>query len=53
MEGAAHDPALARKLRIPQKVARDFVDADTGRDLKKLPKRKTPAERASARYGKK
>ena len=29
MRAAAHDPAFAKKVGIPQKVARDFVDADS------------------------
>ena len=28
MRAAAHDPKFAKKLGIPQKVAREFVDAD-------------------------
>lgn len=28
MRAAAHDPAFAKKLGIPQSVARDFVEAD-------------------------
>jgi hypothetical protein len=28
MRAAAHNPAIAKKLGIPQKVARDFVAAD-------------------------
>lgn len=28
MRAVAHDPALARKLDIPQRVAREFVKAD-------------------------
>ena len=28
MKAAAHDPKFAKKLGIPQKVAREFVDAD-------------------------
>lgn len=34
----AHDPEAAARLGISHKVARDFVDADKGRNLKKLPK---------------
>ncbi len=29
MRAAAHDPAFARKLGIPQSVAREFVREDT------------------------
>ena len=36
MKAAAHDPAFAKKLKIPQKVAREFVRAD-----QRKPKRKT------------
>lgn len=28
MEGAAHDPAFARRMGIPQSVAAEFVAAD-------------------------
>ena len=28
MRAAAHNPAFAAKLKIPQKVAREFVKAD-------------------------
>jgi hypothetical protein len=28
MAAAAHDPAFAKKLKIPQSVARDFNQAD-------------------------
>lgn len=31
MEGAAHNPAFAKKVGIPQKVAREFVQADKGK----------------------
>lgn len=30
MAAAAHDPAFAEKVGIPQKVAKDFNKADTG-----------------------
>lgn len=28
MRAAAHDPAFARKMDIPQSVAREYVEAD-------------------------
>lgn len=28
MQAAAHDPAFAKKVGVPQKVAREFVAAD-------------------------
>jgi hypothetical protein len=31
MEMVAHDPAAAKRLGIPQKVGRDFSNADKGR----------------------
>ena len=31
MEAAAHNPAIAKKLGIPQPVAREFVAADVGK----------------------
>jgi hypothetical protein len=30
MAAAAHDPAFAEKVGVPQKVAKDFNKADTG-----------------------
>ena len=30
MAGAAHDPAFAKKVGVPVKVAKDFNKADTG-----------------------
>lgn len=51
MAAAAHDPAFAAKVGIPQKVARDFNQADTGSELLKqaarsrhLRARSAPAE---------
>jgi len=40
MGAAAHNPAFAKKLGIPVKVAKEFNKADTG-SKKKLPERKT------------
>ena len=34
MRAAAHDPSFAKKLGIPQSVAREFVQADKGRNSK-------------------
>lgn len=34
MRAAAHDPSFAKKLGIPQSVAREFVQADKGRNPK-------------------
>lgn len=39
MQAAAHNPKFAAKVGISQEVAREFVKADKGRDLSKLPKR--------------
>lgn len=41
MQAAAHNPAFAAKMKIPQKVARDFEAADkaTGR-VKPAPKKR-------------
>ena len=33
MAAAAHDPAFAKKVGIPQSVARDYNKADTGKTL--------------------
>lgn len=42
MEGAANNPAFAKKVGVPQSVAKEFVGEDKGG---KLPERKTRAER--------
>lgn len=31
MRAAAHDPAFAKKMGIPQKVAKEFMKADQGK----------------------
>lgn len=33
MAGAAHDPAFAKKVGVPQSVARDFNQADKGSSM--------------------
>lgn len=40
MEMVAHDPAAAKRVGVPQSVGKDFADADKGKDIKALPKRK-------------
>jgi hypothetical protein len=42
MQAAAHNPAFAKKMGIPQSVASEFEAADKGRNLKKLPTRVKP-----------
>lgn len=42
MAMVAHDKAKAEKLGIKQSVARDFMEADRGRDLSKLPAKVRP-----------
>ena len=43
MAAAAHDPKFAKRVGIPQSVARDFNQADKGKKLaeamKRMPKR--------------
>jgi hypothetical protein len=46
MAGVAHDPAFAKKVGIPQKVGKEFNQADAGTGI--LSKKKTRAQR---RYG--
>ncbi len=41
MAAAAHNPAFARKVGIPQTVAREFNKADANRTVKAL-RRKQP-----------
>lgn len=42
MEMVAHSPAAAKRVGVPQKVARDFVAADkaAGKKFKAAPKKK-------------
>jgi hypothetical protein len=40
MRAAAHDKAFAKKMGIPQDVAREFTKADAGAEPKKKKKRK-------------
>jgi len=41
MAGAAHDPAFAKKVGVPQAVAKEFNQADKGTGIlrKKRPKK--------------
>ena len=39
MAAAAHDPAFAKRVGIPQSVARDFNQADKGKRLAEAMKR--------------
>ena len=41
MAASAHNPAFAKKVGIPVKVAKEFNAADTG-SHRKLPQRVTP-----------
>lgn len=38
MMAAAHNPQIAKKSGVPQKVAREFVMADVGRKMAPPPK---------------
>jgi hypothetical protein len=40
MRAAAHNPAVAKKVGVPQSVAKDFALADEKRGTKKLPAKK-------------
>jgi len=51
MAAAAHDPGFAKKMGIPQGVARDFNQADKGTGI--LRKKKRPSRAASLYGGKK
>lgn len=42
MRAAKHNPEFAAKMGIPQHVAAEFVAADKGRDISKLPMRVKP-----------
>lgn len=37
MAGAAHNPAFAKKVGVPQSVAREFAAADAGKPKAKSP----------------
>ncbi len=37
MEMIAHDAAAAHRVGVPQGVGKDFVSADTGKKMSKLP----------------
>lgn len=39
MAAAAHNPAFAKKVGVPPKVAKEFNKADKGTKLKSLPKK--------------
>ena len=41
MAAAAHNPAFARKVGVPQKVAREFNQADKGGSLLQIYRRAT------------
>ncbi len=43
MAGAAHDPAFAKKMRIPMNVAKEFNRADKGTGIFRK-KKKAPHE---------
>lgn len=42
MAAAAHDPAFAKKVGVPMKVAKEFNKADTGGKLLKKAMKKKP-----------
>lgn len=39
MHAVAENPKLGKRLGVPQRVAKDFLKADKGRKIKKLPVR--------------
>ena len=44
MAAAAHDPAFARRAGVPQKVAREFNQADKGTGILRLKPRRLSAQ---------
>lgn len=40
MHAAASSPAMAKKLKVPQGVAKEYVSSAHGKSLKKLPEKK-------------
>lgn len=56
MAAAAHDPAFAKKMGIPQKVAHDFNQADKGTGIRHSligDGHKKKKSKAEVMYGKK
>ena len=54
MAAAAHDPAFAKKVGIPQNVAQDFNKADAGTGIikpKQMPPKKQRLHRGTKRGG--
>jgi hypothetical protein len=45
MAAAAHDPRFARKVGVPQKVAREFNTADKGTGILRGKRKKARAKR--------
>lgn len=39
MEAVAHNPKVAKKTGIVQGVAKEFVEADAGQSVKRVPKK--------------
>jgi len=39
MEMMAHNPSASKKGKVSKKVAAEFVKADKGKDISKLPRR--------------
>jgi hypothetical protein len=40
MAAASHNPAFAKKVGVPQSVAKEFASSDKKRGKKRLPERK-------------
>ena len=47
MAGAAHNPKFAKKVGVATKVAKEFNQADKGKDISKLPKKVKKAEESA------
>ncbi len=50
MAAAAHNPAFAKKVGVPQKVAKEFNQADAGTGI--LKGSRSRSDKAAKRYGK-
>ena len=48
MEMVAHNPAAAKRVGISKSVGEDFVKADKGKALTKLPKHKSTRTKANS-----
>jgi hypothetical protein len=51
MEMIAHDAKAAHRVGVPQGVGKDFVAADTGKKMSRLPMKVTSSKSTKATHG--